>query len=326
MRSTRTRSRWLRAISIRSSSRRMRPAPKGLKDLTKKEPSTTEGQDGKRQPAGPNEERRGDSPTAEKPASYEEKILFRDPYATLAEIANSANQASGQRRAGALTSAEEEGLKGGDAYRDPFDPAIGSWRRRRPRTRTVSSTASQSRTLPRAITRPERGRASRRLAAPGRRCRRKRGSERRCVVSKPVAPAATGTCAVAGSTRRQCPGERAARRSSRCPGPMPPRRRVRRCGEGVRTARLRADPAADRQAASVRDRGCTVGHQGRRGTGGRGPSGRGRSSDQPDRRRELRHVRGRLGRTAARAHPRDRQDRAAADEASRHDHRPRPHR
>lgn len=102
------------------------PAPKGLKDLTKKEPTTFEGQDGKRQPSGPNEERRGDSPTAEKPPFYEEKILFRDPYATLAEIAASSNQASGHRRAGALTSAEEEGLKGGDAYRDPFDP--GYWK------------------------------------------------------------------------------------------------------------------------------------------------------------------------------------------------------
>jgi chemotaxis protein MotB len=102
------------------------PAPKGLKDLTKKEPSTFEGQDGKRQPAGPSEERRGDSPTAEKPPFYEEKVLFRDPYTALAEIANSANQASGQRRAGALTSAEEDGLKGGDAYRDPFDP--GYWK------------------------------------------------------------------------------------------------------------------------------------------------------------------------------------------------------
>ncbi|GMO11223.1 MotB family protein [Bradyrhizobium sp. TM233] len=102
------------------------PAPKGLKNLSKKEPTSFEGQDGKRQPAGSNEERRGDSPTAEKPASYEEKVLFRDPYVTLAEIANSANQSSGQRRAGALTSAEEDGLKGGDAYRDPFDP--GYWK------------------------------------------------------------------------------------------------------------------------------------------------------------------------------------------------------
>ncbi|HXH46033.1 MAG TPA: MotB family protein [Bradyrhizobium sp.] len=102
------------------------PAPKGLKDLSQKEQASFEGQDGKRQPAGPNEERRGDSPTAEKPASYEEKVLFRDPYATLSEIANSANQSTGQRRAGALTSAEEDGLKGGDAYRDPFDP--GYWK------------------------------------------------------------------------------------------------------------------------------------------------------------------------------------------------------
>jgi len=102
------------------------PAPKGLKDLNRKEPTPFEGQDGKRQPAGPSAERRGDSPTAEKPPFYEEKVLFRDPYATLAEIAASSNQASGQRRAGALTSAEEDGLKGGDAYRDPFDP--GYWK------------------------------------------------------------------------------------------------------------------------------------------------------------------------------------------------------
>jgi chemotaxis protein MotB len=102
------------------------PAPKGLKDLSKKEPTAFDGQDGRRQPAGPNEERRGDSPIAEKPPFYEEKVLFRDPYATLSEIANSANQASGQRRAGALTSAEEDGLKGGEAYRDPFDP--GYWK------------------------------------------------------------------------------------------------------------------------------------------------------------------------------------------------------
>lgn len=102
------------------------PAPKGLKDPTKKDPAQAEGQDGKRQPAGPNQERRGDSPTSEKPPFYEEHVLFRDPYATLTEIVASSNQASGQRRAGALTSAEEDGLKGGEAYRDPFDP--GYWK------------------------------------------------------------------------------------------------------------------------------------------------------------------------------------------------------
>jgi chemotaxis protein MotB len=102
------------------------PAPKGLKDPTKKDQPEAEGQDGKRKPAGPNEERRGDSPTAEKPPYYEEKVLFRDPYAALTEIVANANESSGQRRAGALSSAEEDGLKGGEAYRDPFDP--GYWR------------------------------------------------------------------------------------------------------------------------------------------------------------------------------------------------------
>jgi chemotaxis protein MotB len=102
------------------------PAPKGLKDPLKKDPATFEGQDGKQKPAGPNEERRGDSPTAEKPPYFEEKVLFRDPYATLSEIVSSANQSAGQRRVGALASAEEEGMKGGEAYRDPFDP--GYWK------------------------------------------------------------------------------------------------------------------------------------------------------------------------------------------------------
>jgi chemotaxis protein MotB len=102
------------------------PAPKGLKDPVKKEPTSSEGQDGKRLPAGPNEERRGDSPTSEMPPFYEEKVLFRDPYAALSEIVASSNEASGQRRAGALISSEEEGLKGGEAYRDPFDP--GYWK------------------------------------------------------------------------------------------------------------------------------------------------------------------------------------------------------
>ncbi len=47
------------------------------------------------------------------------EALFRDPYAVLAEIAG-APAAHGER-APALD-AEEDGLKGGEAYRDPFDP------------------------------------------------------------------------------------------------------------------------------------------------------------------------------------------------------------
>src|SRR3954469_5178563 len=85
------------------------PAPKGLKDPAKRAPSPVEGQDGKRQPAGTAEERRGDSPTAEKPPFYEEKVLFRDPYAALTGIVAGSGQATGERRAGALTSSEEDG-------------------------------------------------------------------------------------------------------------------------------------------------------------------------------------------------------------------------
>ncbi len=102
------------------------PAPKGLKDPANKEPSPSDGQEGRQKPAGPSTERRGDSPTSEKPPYYEEKALFRDPYATLSEIVASSNDASGQRRIGAMASAEENGMKGGEAYRDPFDP--GYWK------------------------------------------------------------------------------------------------------------------------------------------------------------------------------------------------------
>ena len=49
-----------------------------------------------------------------------EAALFRDPYAVLAEIAGGPPR-TGQT-SGALDPAKKEGLKGGEAYRDPFDP------------------------------------------------------------------------------------------------------------------------------------------------------------------------------------------------------------
>ncbi|MGY4439592.1 flagellar motor protein MotB [Bradyrhizobium sp. LM2.3] len=241
------------------------PAPKGLKDLSKKEPSSLEGQDGRRQPAGPSEERRGDSPTAEKPPFYEEKVLFRDPYTTLAEIASSANQASGQRRAGALTSAEEDGLKGGDAYRDPFDP--GYWKLA-PQASKDADRIMESESKPNASARDT---AS--GTGPGEpQARRAKQDDaggsvapiRRCIVRKPVAPAAAGAGALAVFTRRERPAGRPGRHSSQ-----------RRCAvasqrydEGIRAARRGSDAATDGQAASVGDRGGAVGCQGRRGTGG----------------------------------------------------------
>jgi len=117
------------------------PGPKGLKDPTKEQSAPSETQDGKRMPAGPSQERRGDSPTAEKPPFHDEKVLFRDPYATLTEIVASANQAAGQRRVGSLASADEEGMKGGEAYRDPFDP--GYWKLA-PQARQDSAQANET--------------------------------------------------------------------------------------------------------------------------------------------------------------------------------------
>ncbi len=51
---------------------------------------------------------------------YGEATLFRDPYAVLTEIAGGPPR-TGQT-SGALDPAKKEGLKGGEAYRDPFDP------------------------------------------------------------------------------------------------------------------------------------------------------------------------------------------------------------
>lgn len=51
---------------------------------------------------------------------YGEATLFRDPYAVLTEIAGGPPR-TGQT-SGALDPARKEGLKGGEAYRDPFDP------------------------------------------------------------------------------------------------------------------------------------------------------------------------------------------------------------
>lgn len=51
---------------------------------------------------------------------YGEAALFRDPYAVLTEIAGGPPRAGATD--GALDPARKEGLKGGEAYRDPFDP------------------------------------------------------------------------------------------------------------------------------------------------------------------------------------------------------------
>ncbi|WP_206455303.1 MotB family protein [Aurantimonas marina] len=55
----------------------------------------------------------------------EEQALFRDPYAVLAEIAAESVSTSSDKLQGKPDGSGLPGLNGGDAYRDPFDPA--SW-------------------------------------------------------------------------------------------------------------------------------------------------------------------------------------------------------
>ena len=123
-------------------------APKGLKDNTTKDVENIDGLEGKRSPKGKAPERRGDSPTSEKPPFYEEKALFRDPYATLSEIVAKSNDALGQRRLGALASTEEKGMRGGEAYRDPFDP--GYWKLA-PQGAQEGGPASEGESNPRSV-------------------------------------------------------------------------------------------------------------------------------------------------------------------------------
>lgn len=123
-------------------------APKGLKDNTTKDVEIIDGLEGKRSPKGKAPERRGDSPTSEKPPFYEEKALFRDPYAILSEIVAKSNDALGQRRLGALASTQEKGMKGGEAYRDPFDP--GYWKLA-PQAAQEGGSASDGESNPRSV-------------------------------------------------------------------------------------------------------------------------------------------------------------------------------
>lgn len=64
-------------------------------------------------------------PLAGDQAGGEEQALFRDPYAVLAEIAAESVSTSSDELQGKPDGSGLPGLNGGDAYRDPFDPA--SW-------------------------------------------------------------------------------------------------------------------------------------------------------------------------------------------------------
>nr|WP_255617241.1 MotB family protein [Aurantimonas sp. VKM B-3413] len=64
-------------------------------------------------------------PVAGDQTGGEERALFRDPYAVLAEIAAQSTSTGNQGEKGKPDGSGLPGLNGGDAYRDPFDPT--SW-------------------------------------------------------------------------------------------------------------------------------------------------------------------------------------------------------
>ena len=67
----------------------------------------------------------GGKPIAGDEKGGEEQALFRDPYAVLAEIAAESVASGAGENEGEPDGSGLPGLNGGDAYRDPFDPA--SW-------------------------------------------------------------------------------------------------------------------------------------------------------------------------------------------------------
>ncbi|PRD42666.1 flagellar motor protein MotB [Phyllobacterium phragmitis] len=62
---------------------------------------------------------------AQTPSESEERLMFKEPYAVLAEIANETGIMQNQSKAGeggAATAGPLTGSEGGEAYRDPFNP------------------------------------------------------------------------------------------------------------------------------------------------------------------------------------------------------------
>jgi len=117
------------------------PDRKGVNDPKKAQPNESESDGEVRAPApigpaasAPPPATSGPTPSAgigapgasdaARPPRYDEAALFRDPYAVLTDIAGGpASMANRERRIGiALGRPDRLGTKGGEAYRDPFDP------------------------------------------------------------------------------------------------------------------------------------------------------------------------------------------------------------
>jgi chemotaxis protein MotB len=96
------------------------PDRKGLSDARRVDPGKAEEGDSARPLPDPGKvEQATKRPQAPQPR-FDEAALFRDPYAVLSEIAGAPPRAA--QLGASLDPTRKEGMKGGEAYRDPFDP------------------------------------------------------------------------------------------------------------------------------------------------------------------------------------------------------------
>jgi chemotaxis protein MotB len=96
------------------------PDRKGMNDARRVDPGKAEEGESKHPQREPDKATK----TMQRPQAprshFDEAALFRDPYSVLSEIAGAPPRVA--QAGAALDSTLKEGLKGGEAYRDPFDP------------------------------------------------------------------------------------------------------------------------------------------------------------------------------------------------------------
>lgn len=100
------------------------PDRKGLNEPRRVDPGKAEAGDAKSSLPDPSATPQGDSRIPARQPRFDEAALFRDPYSVLSEIAGGPpNAVRSEARIGAMLDAtQRQGMKGGEAFRDPFDP------------------------------------------------------------------------------------------------------------------------------------------------------------------------------------------------------------
>jgi chemotaxis protein MotB len=96
------------------------PDRKGMNDARRVDPGKAEEGESKQPQSEPDRAAKAMLRPQTPRSRFDEAALFRDPYTVLSEIAGAPPRVA--QAATALDSTLREGLRGGEAYRDPFDP------------------------------------------------------------------------------------------------------------------------------------------------------------------------------------------------------------